>query len=122
MQPIKTKTGEKVIKLREELEVLGRILIIQRSRKELVPKFEEIIGNFELSVAPPSLCAVDRSMYIPTDKASLMHAIVLVQAQQIDSMLSSTLEGQLTHIKVIDAMAVLHTIKKHRILRLFKIL
>ena len=112
MQQIKTKTGEKVIKLREELDVLGRILIIQRSRKELVPKLEEIIGNFELSVAPPSLCAVDRSLYIPTDKASLMHAIVLVQAQQIDSMLSSTLEGQLTHIKVIDAMAVLHTIKK----------
>ena len=41
-----------------------------------------------------------------------MHAIVLVQVQQIDSMLSSTLEGQLPHIKVIDAMAVLHTIKK----------
>ena len=102
--------------------MLGRILIIQRSRKELVPKLEEIIENFELSVAPPSLCAVDRSLYIPTDKASLMHAIVLVQAQQIDSMLSSTLEGQLPHIKVIDAMAVLHTIKKHRILRLFKIL
>ena len=122
MQPIKTKTGEKVINLREEREVLGRILIIQRSRKELVPKLEEIIGNFELSVAPRSLCAVDRSLYIPTDKASLMHAIVSVQAQQIESMLSLTPEGQLTHIMVIDAMGVLHTIKKHWILRLFKIL
>ena len=56
MQSIKTKTGEKVIKLREEREVLGRILIIQRSRPELVPKLEEIIGNFELSVAPRSVC------------------------------------------------------------------
>ena len=80
MQPIKTKTGEKVIKLREEREVLGRILIIQRSRPELVPKLEEIIGNFELSVAPLSLCAVDRSLYIPTDKARLMHAIASIQA------------------------------------------
>ena len=62
-------------------------------------------------VLPRSLCAVDRSLYIPTDKASLMHAIVSVQAQQIESMLSSTPEGQLTHIKVIDAMGVLHTIK-----------
>ena len=92
MQPIKTKTGEKVINLREEHEVIGRIIIIQR-RKELVPKFEESIGNLELSVAPPSLCAVDRSLYNPTDKASLMHAIVLVQAQQIESMPSSTPEG-----------------------------
>ena len=37
-------------------------------------------------------------------------------------MLSSTPEGQLTHIQVIDAMGDLHTIKKHRILKLFKIL
>ena len=103
-----------MINLREEREVLGRILIIQRSRNELVPKLEEIIGNFELSVAPPSLCAVDRSLYIPKDKASLMHAIILVQAQQIKSMLSSTPEGQLTHIQVIDAMGVLHTIKNIR--------
>ena len=81
--------------------MFGRILKIQRSRKELVPKLEEIIGNFELSVVPPFLCAVDRSLYIPTDKAILMHAIVLVQAQQIEFMPSSTSEGQLTHIKVI---------------------
>ena len=120
MQKFKTKIGEKVIKLRKEHEVLGRILIIQRSRPELVLKLEDIIGDFELSVAPHSLCAVDGSLYIPTDKASLIHTIVSVQAQQLEPMPSSTPEGQLTRIKVIDTMGVLHTIKKSSDLKIVK--
>ena len=112
MLPIKTKTGEKVIKLHKEREVFGRILKIQRSRKELVPKLEEIIGDYELSVVPRSLCAVDGSLYLPTDKASLMHSIEAIQSQHPESIASSPSEGQPTRIIIIDAMGVLHSIKK----------
>ena len=72
---IKVRTGDKVFKLREEREIFGRFLIIQGSRPELVPKLEDAIGEFEMSVVPRSLCVVDGSLYIPTDKASLMHVI-----------------------------------------------
>ncbi len=67
--------GDKVIKLREERELLGRFLIIQSSRPLLVPKLAETIGEYEMSIVPRSLCAVDRTLHIPTDKASLMHGV-----------------------------------------------
>jgi len=80
---LKTKVclGDKVIKLLEERELLGRFLIIQGSRPELVPKLETV-GEYEMSVLPRSLCTVDGSLYIPTDKASVMHAIEQAQAQR----------------------------------------
>ena len=53
----------KVIKLREELELLGRFLIIQGSRLELVPRLEETIGEYEMAVVLCSLCTVDGSLY-----------------------------------------------------------
>ena len=85
---------------------------IQSSRPELVPKLEEIIGDYELSVVPRSLCAVDGSLYLPTDKASLMHSIEAIQSQHPESIASSPSEGQPTRIIIIDAMGVLHSIKK----------
>ena len=74
---IKVRTGDKIIKLREERELFGRFLIIQGSRPELVPNLEDKIGEFEMSAVPQSLCTVDGSLYIPTEKASLMHVIEL---------------------------------------------
>ena len=56
---IRVTVGQKVIKLREERELLGRFLIILGSRPELVPKLEDTIGNFEMSVALRSLFAVN---------------------------------------------------------------
>ena len=107
---IQSGKGDKVIKLKEERELLGRFLIIQASRPELVPKLEETIGNFEMSVVPRALCAVDGSLYIPADKSSLMHAIEgttgsPVTTEQVDSLSQ-------TRVLVIDAMAVLQGLKK----------
>ena len=80
-----TGVGKKAIKLREERELLGRFLIIQGSRPDLVPKLEETIGEYELSVVPRSLFAVDGSLYVPTDKASLLHAIEAARLTSIPS-------------------------------------
>ena len=49
------KVGSKVIQLLEERALLGRFLIIQQSRPELVPKLENTIGHYEMSVVPRSL-------------------------------------------------------------------
>ena len=75
MEKTKLRVGDTVIKLREERELLGRFLLIQGSRPSLVPKLEVTIGEYEMSTVPRSLFAVDGSLYIPTDKASLIHAV-----------------------------------------------
>ena len=72
MKKTKIRVGDKVIKLREERQLLGRFLMIQRSRPELVPKLEKATGEYEMSAVPRSLCAVDGSLYIPADKAMLL--------------------------------------------------
>ena len=41
---------DKVIKLKEERELLGRFLIISGSRPDLVPKLSKTIGNYAMSV------------------------------------------------------------------------
>ena len=104
MEKTKVRVGDKVIKLREERELLGRFLIIQGSRPELVPRLEETIGEYEMAVVPRSLCTVDGSLYIPTDKASLMRLIEEVNPQPQLEAPSAT--GTLHRILVIDAMAV----------------
>ena len=52
MDKEKVQVGDKVIKLREERELLGRFLIIQGSHPHLVPKLEETIGKYEMAMVP----------------------------------------------------------------------
>ena len=110
-QKTKITTGKdnKVVKLKEERELLGRFLIIQSSRPELVPKLEDTIGKFEMSVVPRALCAVDGTLYIPTDKASLLHTI---EATAPEGFVPSDASEPLSKVIVIDAMAVVQGIKK----------
>ena len=46
------RVGDKVIKLREERQLLARFLVIQQSRPELVPRLPATIGDYEMSVVP----------------------------------------------------------------------
>ena len=116
MAKTKVRVGDKVIKLHEERELLGRFLIIQGSRPELVPKLEETIGKYEMSVVPRSLCAVDGSLYIPTNKASLMHAVEAVEAhsplQSAAFLDVAPVTGCLLRVLIVDAMAVVQSMKK----------
>ena len=113
MQKVKANNVEKVIKLREEREVIGRILIIQESRPDLV-NLKVTIGDFELSNNPRSLCAVDGSLYIPHDKASLMQVIDTIQEKESESVVVTAPQSQPNpmRIMIVDAMGVLHSIKK----------
>ena len=99
--------------------MLGRFLIIQGSRPSLVPKLEETIGEYEMSVVPCSLCAVDGTLYIPTDKVSLMLAVEDAKAEPLEvvpqpDLMQEDLPGipQLVKVLIVDAMAVLQSMKK----------
>ena len=69
-----------------------------------MPRLEETIGEYEMTVVLRSLCMVDGSLYIPTDKASLMRLIEETNPQlQLETPPAT---GNLHRILVIDAMAV----------------
>ena len=114
MPKTKLRLDDKVIKLRDECDLLGRFLIIQGSRPEFVPKLVETIGEYEMSVVPRSVCAVDGSLHIPTDKASLMHAIegATTEGSELAPTAITTPVGRPNRIIIIDAMAVLQSMKK----------
>lgn len=70
-----------------------------------------------MSVVPRSLCAVDGSLYIPTDKASLMHAMEKYESGRTQSTsapsVAEDLEEDSQHkVLIVDAMAVLQGMKK----------
>ena len=67
--------GDKVIKLREERQLLAHFLIIPQSRPELVPQLSATIGNYEMAITPTSMFVLDGSLLIPTDKSSTIQAI-----------------------------------------------
>ena len=69
-----------------------------------MPRLEETIGEYEMAVVLRSLCTVDGSLFIPTDKASLMRLIEEANPQaQLETPPAT---GNLHRILVIDAMAV----------------
>ena len=57
--------GEKVIKLREERQLLAQLLVIQQLHPQLVDKLAETIGKYEMAVTPRSLFATDGTFLIP---------------------------------------------------------
>ena len=128
-QKTKVKFGDKVIKFREDRQFLGRCLIIQESRPELVPRLADMIGNYELSVVPRCMFAADRTLLLPTDKASIIHAVEAAklplldhahaQSTSVASVAASSVpsdERETTdrapRVLIIDAMAVVQCIKK----------
>ena len=107
--------GDKVVKLREERQLLARFLVIQQSRPELVPKLGTTIGDFEMSVVPRSIFAVDGSLLLCKDKSSLMNAIEKENKKIVDlEMSKTTAENPVptSRVLIIDAMAVLQSMKK----------
>ena len=111
-QKTHVRVGDKVIKLREERDLFGRFLIILGSRPGLVPKLEETIGEFEMSVVPRSLCAVDGSLLVPQDKSKLMHAIEDARNDDIPQIHTTTMPTPALKVLILDAMAIIHPMKK----------
>jgi len=73
------------------------------------------IGEYEMSTVP-RLFAVDGSLYIPTDKASLMHAVENATAEPLEVVPQPVLEGSEEEssvgVLIVDAMGVLQSMKK----------
>ena len=78
------KVGEKIIKLREERQLLAQFLIIHQARPQLLLNLPETIGQYEMAVKPRSLFVSDGSLLVPKDKSSFMHAIEDATFSEVD--------------------------------------
>ena len=62
------KADDKVVKLREERQLLAKFLVIYQSRPELLQNLPGTIGEYEMAVTPRSMFRADGTLLIPKDK------------------------------------------------------
>ena len=68
---MKMTADNKVLELKEDSNLFARLLLISKTRKEV--NLQEVIGQYEPSVVPRSMFAVDGSMLHCQLKSSLLH-------------------------------------------------
>ena len=96
---------DKVVKLKEERDLFTRFVIIHGSRPGLAPKIEETIGQYEMSVVPHSLFAVNGSLLIPKDKYKMM---TLLEEVKNEHQLQNSTVISSSKVVIIDAMTYVH--------------
>ena len=97
-----------MIKLKEDRKLLNKIIIIAKSRPDLITKMEDIVGNYEMSVIPRANFSPDGSMLITADKSSLMKLII----EQTPLQVQTPLPGNRPQVLIIDAMPEVKSLKK----------
>ena len=113
------KVGNKLVKLREDRQLLARFLVVQQSRPSVIQSLSETIGKYTFSVIPRSLFSSDGLLLIPTDKSAFVHAIEEYKMEPssesggdvITPDTSNRVEDRY-NVCLIDAMAVVQAIKK----------
>ena len=106
------KVGDKVLKLREDRAMMARCIVIATERPCLIPKMEDLVGHYEVSLVPRANFAIDGSVLICADKSSLMTGIRNIKEITDDSSYIMNEEPQQPKVLIIDAMCLLHTLKK----------
>ena len=108
------KIGNKLVKLREDRQLLARFLVVQQSRPQLMENIGESIGKYEFSIIPRALFSSDGALLLPTDKS--MFIAVIEQYSKTDSneteLNPMTEQSSTNKICIIDAMAVVQSITK----------
>ena len=107
------KVGTKLVKLREDRQLLARFLVVHQSRPGLISSLGESIGKYEFAVIPRSLFSSDGLLLIPTDKSSFISVIEKYLPEDMETQAENP-PVHVTREKVciIDAMAIVQAIKK----------
>ena len=63
MKKTVVKIGDKVVKLREERQLLAQFLVIHQARPELLPNLPRSIGDYEMAVVPRSLFSCEGNSF-----------------------------------------------------------
>ena len=73
-KPIKQRSNNETINVKEERSLLTRFLLIQQGRPDLI-QLNDAIGNYEFSAIPRSLFDGNGVIRIPSDKFEIMNEI-----------------------------------------------
>ena len=107
---IKTKIEGKLIELKEDKQLLQRVLTILQKRPEInLPK---LIGENEFSNIPHLMFSIDGKILLCTNKSQILHTIeisVPVASMPKRSLIDNTDEKPLNAV-ITDAMALLNKI------------
>ena len=106
------KIDSKIIKLREDRQLLARFLVLQKSRPNIVDSLEEMIGQYEFGVIPRSLFSADGVLLIPSDKSSFMKVIEEYNVPSDVAQSRQIRPGANRNICIIDGMAIVQSMKK----------
>ena len=109
------KIADKVIKLREERNILSRFLIIKSSRPDL--SLRKTVGHYELSVVPHSLFAAEHTLLIPRDKSEIMTELKTQMKEYKPDENAPTMP--LKKVAIIDAMTELQAFKIEPCMKVF---
>ena len=112
------RSGDKLIKVKEERGLLQRFVVISRSRPEL--DLKECIGTYELGIVPRSLFASDGSLLLAYDKAKILHHLEHLTDHEDQNPGTSIGSGALNEnettschrVIIIDGMALVNGIFK----------
>ena len=116
---MKIKLKDKIIQLKEEKNLMTRFIIASRMREEI--DLPALLGKYEFSVVPRSMCSSDGRLLHCTDKSNVINAVENLmksrQPQEQDRSGSdeeSSLDESTETRKVIilDGMAIVQKLKK----------
>ena len=115
VKSIKSKSGGKIIQLKEEKNLVSRFLITARKRPEL--ELERCIGDYEFSVVPKSLFTEDGVPLACKDKFTVMNILENLENSEVQ------LPGDAPYNSaiIIDGMAVVNEIVKDKSMKTCKV-
>lgn len=75
----KISNGKEIIELKEDRNLFQRLVIICRTQPNI--DFQQILGEYELSVVPRALFSMDGLMYVEENKSILMQQLEKLQKE-----------------------------------------
>jgi hypothetical protein len=105
-----TKVAGQVVTLRQEQNLIARLLVVARSRPDLVPS--TAIGEYEFHVCPPSNFSNDGCMLMLTNKHQLLSEIMklCIDESAPRRVIISDIPVQQT-VLIIDAMCIVQSLQ-----------
>ena len=106
---------DKIVKVKEERQLLQRFIVAARSRDDL--DFSDCISNYEMRLIPRSLFSPDGSLLLASDKSKMVcHLEELVakkQEQHASTVDIATVQLTVSYkVVIIDGMALVNSNKK----------
>ena len=115
VKSIKSKSGEKIIQLKEEKNLVSRFLITARKRTELM--LERCVGDYEFSVVPKSLITEDGVPLAFKDKLTVMDILENLENLEVQLPGNAPYESAI----IIDGMSVVNEIVKDKSMKTCKV-